>query len=250
MFIHNINPVLIDLGVLQIRWYGLMFVIGFILAYFILKKISPWTKDNVENLLLYAGIGGIIGARLFYVLVYNFNIYISDPLSIFAVWQGGLSAHGSFIGALIGLYLFSKKYKIKFLEVLDLSVIPLALGLALGRIGNFINGELVGHHSNVSWCVDFGDGCRHPSQIYASIKNFFIFGTLWFLKDIKLKRGVLFSIFVIMYSALRFIVGFFRAPDSQIGFIGALTLGQILNIIMLILGLIFLYYLNKRHIKH
>jgi len=249
MFIHNINPIFIDLGVLQIRWYGLIFVIGFILAYFILKKISKWNVQDIENLLLYAGVGGVIGARLFYVFVYNFSIYANNPLSIFAVWQGGLSFHGSLIGGVIGLYYFSRKYKKDFLEILDLLSIPLVLGLAFGRIANFINGELVGNLTNVSWCVDFGDGCRHPSQLYASLKNFFIFGVLWFLKDMKLRKGALAASFIIMYSALRFLVGFFRMPDPQIGFIGLFTLGQILNIIMFLLGLIFLYYINQKHIK-
>jgi len=254
MFTHNINPILLNLGPLQIRWYGLFFVIGFILAYYILKHLSvtkkiSWKVKDIENLLVYAGVGGVIGARLFYVLVYNFSFYLQDPLTIFAVWQGGLSFHGSLIGAIVGLYLFSKKYKFNFLEVLDYSALPFALGLALGRIGNFINGELPGRPTDVPWCVDFGEGCRHPSQIYSSIKNFLIFGILWILKDGKLKKGMLAASFIILYSLFRFLVGFFRAPDVQIGYIGFLTLGQILNIIMFISGLIFFYALKHKFIN-
>jgi len=246
MYIHNLDPILVSIGPFEIRWYGLFFVLGFILAYFILQKITKWKKIDIENMMLYAGIGGIVGARLFYVFVYNLPYYAGNPLSIFAVWQGGLSFHGSLIGALIGLYLFSKKYKFNFLEILDMMSIPFALGLALGRLGNFINGELAGRLTDVSWCVDFGDGCRHPSQIYASIKDFIIFGALWFLKDKKLKKGMLAASFILLYSAFRFLVGFYRAPDPQIGFIGILTLGQILNIIMFVGGLIFYYWLKKK----
>lgn len=254
MFVHNLDPVLAAIGPLQIRWYGLFFVIGFILAYFIMlrlvkeKKIN-WTKCDVEDLLTYGGVGGIIGARIFYILFYNLQSYAQDPLSIFYIWQGGLSFHGSLIGAVLGLYLFSKKHKKSFLQILDVMIIPFALALGIGRIGNFINGELVGHATNVPWCVDFGDGCRHPSQIYAALKDFFIFGVLWNIRNYKLKTGMLFTYFLFMYSILRFIVGFFRAPDPQIGFLGFLTLGQYLNIALLIVA-IWLYRRIQNNIKH
>jgi len=194
MFTHNIDPVLLTLGPLEIRYYGLFFVLGFILAYFILKHLSnkglvKMSVCEIEDLLFYVGVGGILGARLFYVLVYNLPFYLDNPLQILAVWQGGLSFHGSLIGGLIGVYYFTKKHKFNFLDMLDALSIPLILGLAIGRIGNFINGELFGPKTNLPWCVDFGDGCRHPSQIYESIYSFFIFGVLWILKDKKLKRG-------------------------------------------------------------
>jgi len=250
MFTYNINPILLSLGPFEIRYYGLFFVLGFILAYFILKSLSKkgmirLTTDEIENLLVYAGIGGIIGARVFYVLVYNLPFYLANPFEIIAVWNGGLSFHGSLIGALIGIYLFSKKYKFSFLELLDITSIPFVLGLAIGRIGNFINGELFGTKTNVPWCVDFGDGCRHPSQIYESIYSFFIFGVLWFLNNKKLKKGMLAVSFVLLYSLLRFFTGFFRLPDPQLGYVFlGLTLGQVLNIIMFGIGVYFYYKLK------
>jgi len=241
MFVHNINPVFLTLGPLEIRWYGLFFVLGFILAYFIIKHLSKigmvkLSGYDLEDSIFYAGVGGIVGARLFYVLVYNLQFYLANPFEIFAVWQGGLSFHGSLIGGILGLYLFSKTRKFDFKKILDIFSIPLVLGLAIGRIGNFINGELFGSKTNVPWCVDFGDGCRHPSQIYESIYSFFIFGVLWVLKNKKLKNGMLAVSFVLLYSALRFFTGFYRLPDPQIGYILGLTLGQILNIIMFGIG--------------
>jgi phosphatidylglycerol:prolipoprotein diacylglycerol transferase len=243
MFVHNIDPALATIGPLEIRWYGLMYVIGFILAYFIMKKISSLKKEDIENVLVYAGISGIIFARLFYVFIYNASFYLANPLEIFAVWHGGLSFHGGLVGALFGIYLFSKKHKKNFLELLDIMSIPFALALGLGRIGNFINGELYGRITNVPWCVNFQDaeGCRHPSQIYESLYSFLIFGILWFLKDKKRNQGMLAAVFIILYAVFRFVTEFFRMPDPQLGFIAlGLSMGQILSILMFILG-IFLY---------
>jgi len=242
MFIHNINPVLLNLESLEIRYYGLFYVIGFILAYFILQKISKLNKEKIKELLVYSGVAGIIGARLFYILIYNFAYYIKNPFEMLAVWHGGLSFHGSLIGAVIGIYLFSKKYKQNFLYLLDKLSIPLVLGLAIGRIGNFINGELVGRVTNIQWCVDFGDKlCRHPSQLYESLYSFFIFGILWNLRNKKFKNGMIFAFFILLYSTLRFLTEFFRMPDPQIGFILGLTLGQWLNTAMFIIGMIVFY---------
>jgi|TARA_B100001971_G_C18254722_1_gene581090 phosphatidylglycerol:prolipoprotein diacylglycerol transferase len=254
MFYHNINPTLLSLGPLEIRYYGIIFVIGFILAYFLIihlakKRDLNLTKEDTADFIFYLIIGVILGARLFYVLFYNFSSYISNPLDIFAVWQGGLSFHGGLIGAVIATYFFCKKKKINFLELADIVMIPLALALALGRIGNFINAELVGRITNVPWAVKFPhyEGFRHPSQLYESLKNLVIFTALWFLKDKNLRKGTLFFTFIIMYSALRFFIGFFRAPDIQLGFIiFGLTMGQILNILMFLIGIIFIVRINKK----
>jgi len=250
MFIHNIDPVLLRLGPFEIRYYGLFFVIGFILAYFILnylakRKELSISKDDISDFLLYIILGTIFGARIFYVIVYNLPFYISNPFEILAVWNGGLSFHGGLIGAVAAALYFTKKKNIDFYEMADIAVVPLALGLALGRLGNFTNGELYGRITNVSWSFKFPDaeGFRHPSQIYASFKNLLIFFTLWTIKDNKLPKGFMFWLFVTMYSAFRFTVEFFRQPDPQLGFIiGFLTMGQILSIIMFLIGI---YFLNK-----
>ncbi|MEK6886408.1 MAG: prolipoprotein diacylglyceryl transferase [Nanoarchaeota archaeon] len=253
MFTYNINPVLLNLGPLEIRYYGLLYVINAILAYFILKNLSKKgfvkiTAEKIEDLLAYAVISGVIGARLFYILFYNFKFYLQNPFEVIAVWHGGLSFHGGLFGALIGVYYFSRKFNYKFLQLIDVMSIPLALAAGIGRLGNFINGELIGRVTDVSWCFDFGDKlCRHPSQLYESLYSFFIFFLLWKLKDKKMKTGVLFSLFVMLYSSLRFLTEFFRQPDSQIGFIFGLTLGQWLNMVMFVIG--FFFYKTNKDIK-
>tara|TARA_Y100000031_G_C8174723_1_gene363514 strand:- start:228 stop:995 length:768 start_codon:yes stop_codon:yes gene_type:complete len=253
MFTHNIDPVLVSIGPFEIRYYGLFFVLGFVIAYFLLnylvkRKHIELTKDDVSDLLLYVIVGTVLGARLFYVFAYNLPFYMQNPGQIIAVWNGGLSFHGGLIGATIAAFYFCKKKKVSFYTIADIAVIPLALGLALGRLGNFTNGELFGRVTNVPWSVKFPDaeGARHPSQIYASFKNLIIFFTLWVVKDKKLPAGFMFWLFVIMYSVLRFTVEFFRQPDPQLGFIiGFLSMGQILSIIMFSIGAFFMYKVRK-----
>ncbi|MDP7179710.1 MAG: prolipoprotein diacylglyceryl transferase [Candidatus Woesearchaeota archaeon] len=254
MFYHNINPTLIHLGPLQIRYYGLIFVIGFIIAYYMIpylakKRNLELTKNDTADLIFYLIIGTIIGARLFYILFYNLPFYLSNPLSIFAVWQGGLSFHGGLVGSITAIYYFCKKKQFNILGLLDIIVIPLSLALMLGRIGNFINAELVGTITSVPWAVKFPgyEGFRHPSQLYESLKNLVIFITLWNIKGKHLKKGILFSTFIIMYSILRFAVGFVRAPDPQLGYIiFNLTMGQLLNIVMFAIGIFFIFRINKK----
>ena len=254
MFIHNIDPVLWSFGPFQIRYYGLFFVLGFVIAYFLFnylakRKELSITKEDITDLFLYVIAGTILGARIFYVFVYNLTFYLDNPSEIIAIWHGGLSFHGALIGAVIAVLIFTKKKKIDFYEIADLSVIPLALGLALGRLGNFTNGELYGRITDVPWAFRFPDaeGFRHPSQIYESFKNFTIFLALWAIKDKKLPKGFMFWLFVVMYSALRFIVEFFRQPDPQVGFIiGFLTMGQVLSMVMFVVGVYFLRKVYKK----
>jgi len=253
MFIHNIDPILLSIGPFQIRYYGLFWLIGFVMAYFLLihlakRKELSVTKDDIADLLLYTIIGTIFGARIFYIFAYNLPFYLSNPFEMLAIWHGGLSFHGGLIGAVIAGFIYTKKKKINFYDIADIVVIPLALGLALGRIGNFINGELYGRITDVPWAVKFpdADGFRHPSQIYESIKNIIIFFALWAIKNKNLPKGFMFWLFVVIYSALRFVVEFFRQPDEQLGFIlGALTMGQVLSIVMFAAGLFFIYKVSK-----
>jgi phosphatidylglycerol---prolipoprotein diacylglyceryl transferase len=237
MFIHNINPVLLNIGSLQVRYYGLLYSISFILAYFLINWQKKDLDFDTEDYLFYLLIGTLVGARLFYVLFYNLPFYIANPLKIIAVWQGGLSFHGGLLGAFATAYIFSKRKNIPLLKLADLTSIPLALGLFLGRIGNFINGELYGRITNVPWCFNFKnvEGCRHPSQIYESLKNLLIFFILIIKKDHKHKDGYLFSLFLILYSILRFSIEFIREPEITIA---SLTMGQWLTIPIFIIGLI------------
>jgi phosphatidylglycerol:prolipoprotein diacylglycerol transferase len=254
MFIHNIDPVLLSIGPFEIRYYGLFYVIGFTIAYFLIshlakKKEISLNKDDIADLLLYTMIGLILGARFFHVFVYNPSYYLANPSEIIAVWNGGLSFHGGLIGAVIAGAYFCKKKRVNFYELADIAVIPVALGLALGRIANFINGELYGRITDVPWAVKFPDaeGFRHPSQIYESFKNLLIFFTLWTIKDKKLPKGFMFWLFIVMYSILRFIMEFFRQPTEYGFIIGFLTMGQLLSIIMFLIGIFFIYKVSKKN---
>lgn len=260
MFFHNINPVLLELGPLQIRYYGLFWALGFIISYLLLpylaklKKLNI-SKDDIADLLIYMIIGVVTGARLVYVLFYNLPYYLQNPFEIIALWHGGLSFHGGLIGGIFAAYFFCKRKKIDFYDLADIVVVPVALALAIGRIGNFINGELYGRITDVSWCIDYSknqyvadlpSGCRHPSQIYESLKNFFIFAVLWFIKDKKLPKGFMFWTFVTLYGLLRTIIEFFRAPDEQVGFIfNYFTMGQLLSFPLFLLGVYMLFKLHK-----
>jgi phosphatidylglycerol---prolipoprotein diacylglyceryl transferase len=256
MFNHSINPVFWEIGPFQIRYYGLIYVIGFFLGYILLRRLVKEnhihiSKEHILDYIIALAFGSVIGARLFYCIVYNLLYYFSRPWEIIYIWQGGLSFHGGIIGASIAVILFCRKHKLKILQIADMTVIPLAIALSFGRIGNFINGELVGRLTTVAWCFEFpsAEGCRHPSQLYESIKNMFIFLTLWNIRGKKLKHGTLFGIFIVMYSGLRFGIEFLREPDIQLGLIFGMTMGQILSLIMLIFGSLWIYLINK-HIKH
>ncbi|PIN79409.1 prolipoprotein diacylglyceryl transferase [Candidatus Woesearchaeota archaeon CG10_big_fil_rev_8_21_14_0_10_34_8] len=243
-YIHNINPVLFSIGSLEVRYYGLAYVVGILLGYFIIKhlikkKEIDITSDELDDLILYIALGVLIGSRLFYFLFYNFSSFIQNPLIIFKIWQGGMSFHGGLIGVITAGYIFCKRYNKNFFELADLCVIPTAIALGLGRITNFINGELYGRPTSLPWGVDFGDGVyRHPSQLYEAGKNFVIFGILWFLKNKDLKKGTLFWAFITMYGTFRFFIEFGRQPDPQLGFVlfNFFTMGQVLTAIMAILG--------------
>ncbi len=252
----DFNPVLLKLGPLKIRWYGLMYVIGFFVAYFLLKsevrrKSIPLDKDGVYDFLSYAAMGVILGGRLGYVLVYNFSYYFSHPLEIFAVWKGGMSFHGGLAGVLVAGWLFTRKQKIPFLTLADLAVLPVPIALFLGRIGNFINGELFGRETDVPWCMEFPMGgpiCRHPSQLYeAFMEGILLFTILFALSRKPRPEGVLFGTFIGCYGLFRTIGEFFRQPDPQLGFlIGPVTMGQLLSVPMIILGMgIVIFSLRK-----
>ncbi len=253
----NINPILIDLGPVRVSWYGLMYVLGFLASYLLVryqmkKKDFGVSSLEVENLFFYLILGLIIGARLGYVLFYDLKMYLADPLEIIAVWHGGMSFHGGLIGVLIVGILFSWKNKKSFWRIADLFIVTVPIGLGLGRIGNFINGELYGRVTHVPWAMIFHTDKdllpRHPSQLYESgLEGGVLFLILWFLKDKKLPDGGLLAVFLSFYGLFRFIVEFFRQPDPQLGFIlGPFTMGQILCSFMIVGGILLYLYLKAR----
>lgn len=252
----NINPILIDLGPIRVSWYGLMYVFGFLASYLLVryqlkKKDFGISRLEVENLFFYLILGLIIGARLGYVLFYDLKMYLADPFEIFAVWHGGMSFHGGLIGVLIVGILFSRKNKKSFWKIADLFIVTVPIGLGLGRIGNFINGELYGRVTQVPWGMIFPHGGpvpRHPSELYESgLEGGVLFLILWFLKDRKLPEGGLLAVFLSFYGLFRFAVEFFREPDPQLGLIlGPFTMGQVLSSFMIVGGVVLFLCLKGR----
>ncbi|MBT3304369.1 prolipoprotein diacylglyceryl transferase [Candidatus Woesearchaeota archaeon] len=252
MFTHTLNPILLQVGALEIRWYGLMYVIAFIITYFFILKFSKkfgleLSKDDVGDFVLYSVVLMVICARLVEVLFYNPSYYFSDLSKIFAIWEGGLSFHGGLLGIVLAGWLFSKKKKISFLKLADLVSLPAVLGLMLGRLGNFINGELVGRITSVPWCFNFRgyEGCRHPSQLYEAGKNLLIFLILFPMTG-KKKDGFIFFLFLILYAVFRSIIEqYWRMPAR---YILGLTEGQFLNVFILVIGLIGMWWIHRKTI--
>jgi phosphatidylglycerol:prolipoprotein diacylglycerol transferase len=252
----NIDPILIELGPIRVGWYGLMYVFGFLASYLLVryqmrKKDFGLSKQEVENLYFYLILGLMVGARLGYVLFYDLNVYLANPLEIFAIWHGGMSFHGGLIGVLIVGILFSWKNKKSFWKIADLIIVTAPIGLGLGRIGNFINGELYGRVTQVPWGMIFPKGgplARHPSQLYESaLEGGILFLILWLIKDKKLPAGGLLAIFLFLYGAFRFFVEFFREPDVQLGFVlGPFSMGQVLTSFMIVGGIVLFIYLRSR----
>ncbi len=249
----NIDPVIFSIGPLSLRWYGLMYILGFTASYLLVLyqiryKTQDIKKDFIDDLFFYLIIGLIVGARLGYIIFYNLRFYIQNPLEIFILWHGGLSFHGGLIGTFIAGYLIIKKRKMDFFKVADLVIPTCPIGLGFGRIGNFINGELYGKPSDLPWAMVFpnaGPLPRHPSQLYeASLEGMCLFIILWFYKDKKKQDGDVFAMFLMLYGIFRIFCELFREPDAHLGYIsGILTMGQVLSIIMLCVGLFLKFYL-------
>jgi phosphatidylglycerol---prolipoprotein diacylglyceryl transferase len=252
----RIDPVFLRIGPVQLRWYGLMYMLSFILSYFVLKRFSKSRKlnlstDDLYDLLFYLIIGVMVGGRLGYVLFYDLASYMRDPLSIFAIWQGGMSFHGGFLGVIVAAWIACRRKRWDFWEIADLASVAVPIGLGLGRIGNFINGELYGRPTNVAWAMVFPDGGaepRHPSQLYeALLEGVALFLILRWIYQKNLYRGTVFWALVGFYGLFRFLVEFVREPDTQIGFdLGPFTRGQLLTLPMLVLGMLFMFIYARR----
>ena len=252
----RIDPVFLRIGPVQLRWYGLMYMLSFIISYFVLKRFAKYRKlnlstDDLYDLLFYLIIGVMVGGRLGYVLFYDLPSYMRDPLSVFAIWQGGMSFHGGFIGVIIAAWIACRRKGWNFWEIADLASVAVPIGLGLGRIGNFINGELYGRITSVPWAMVFPDGGaepRHPSQLYEAIlEGLVLFLILRWIYKKNLYRGTVFWALVGFYGLFRFMVEFVREPDSQIGFdLGPFTRGQVLTFPMLVLGMSFMFIYARR----
>jgi phosphatidylglycerol:prolipoprotein diacylglycerol transferase len=248
----RIPPTIVSFGPLAIRWYSLMYVVGYVLGYrLVLKRIkagrSNLTRADLDNLIWYLVVGMLLGARLVYVLVYGRGEYAAHPLEVFAVWQGGLSFHGAILGMAAAIILFARRYRFPVLAITDLVALCGTPGLFFGRIGNFINGELYGRPTTVPWAMIFPSDPlrvpRHPSQLYeAFAEGVLLSALLWWADGFARKRGydrpgLITGLFLVGYAIIRFSLEFTRAPDAQLGLvIGALSMGQLLSMIMLVVG--------------
>ena len=253
----DINPTIIKFGSLDIRWYGFLYIVGFLIGYIFLRKLLKYRKinlkkDEYENMLFRIMLGIIIGGRLGYILFYNLSYYFVHPLDIFKVWEGGMSFHGGAIAVIILGYFFCKKHKLSFYQLAD-PVLPLAsIGIGLGRLGNFINAELYGRVTNVPWAMIFPTDPqklpRHPSQLYEIFLEGIVLFVVSFLMLRKIsKPGFVFWAWIGLYGLFRFLVEFVREPDTQLGFVlGFMTMGQVLSLFMFISSIIALILFKKK----
>ena len=254
MFINNFDPVAFEFLTFEIRWYSLSYIAGIILAWIYIKKFilkeTEYSK-YIDDLISYVIIGVIIGGRLGYVILYNFEYYISNPLEILMIWTGGMSFHGGVLGVIISTYLFCKKNKLSTFYFLDLISLSAPIGIFLGRIANFINSELYGTRTDFFLAVIFekvDTVSRHPSQLYeAFFEGIILFILLNFIykKYINHKPGVVSALFLIFYSLFRFIIEFTREPDAHLGLVFMeLSQGQVISILFFVVGLMVLKIKN------
>jgi len=253
MLIHpNFDPVAVQLGPVPIHWYGLMYVCGFMGVYLLWSyraktypelAESKWNNEVISDLIFYGALGAVLGGRLGYVLFYKPAEYLTDPLEIFFINQGGMSFHGGLLGVIVALYWFSRRIKLSFLQVCDFVAPAAPLGLFFGRMGNFINQELWGKTTTLPWGMVFsngGDLPRHPSMLYeAFLEGFLLLVVLWLVARQPRPAGVLSGLFLIGYSVSRILGEFVRVPDAHLNYLlfDWVTMGQILSLPMLLLGL-------------
>lgn len=248
---HNLDPIAFSVGSLSVRWYGLAYLFGFIACGFMIYRVARrWrievTVDDVVTIMTAVACGVIIGGRLGYVLFYGKGYYLAHPLSIFKLYEGGMSFHGGLVGAIVGAYLANREVGLSPLTLIDLGSIGAPIGLFLGRCANFVNGELWGKETSLPWGVMFDDAgggavFRHPSQLYeALLEGLVIFCVLYVLSLRKPPRpkGSFIGTFLMLYGCFRFLVEFVRLPDEQMGYLawGWLTMGQVLSLPLVLSG--------------
>jgi phosphatidylglycerol:prolipoprotein diacylglycerol transferase len=260
MYTHNLTPEVIDWGFIVIRWYSLAYIFGILIGWFLAKKIikfkfseAPNTLDDkkFDDLINYLIISIILGGRIGYVIFYNLEYYLLNPIDILKIWQGGMSFHGALIGIVLGTYIFSIKKKIKTFILLDIIACVSPAGLFLGRISNFINAELIGKPTEVIWGVIYPNidyQPRHPSQIYEAILEgvllFLIINLIMWRKNYQ--KGFCSALFLFFYGIFRIIAEQFREPDSQIGYLFSyISMGSLLSFVMVLSGIVIFFNLNK-----
>ena len=255
------SPEIVRIGPFAVRWYGLMYFIGFAASYLLVDRDirkaggmingRPLASDFLSSFYTWLVIGLLVGARLGYVLFYDLHAYLEHPIEIFAVWHGGMSFHGGLIGSILAGALCCRKFHVEPLAMADLIIPTAPIGLGCGRLGNFINGELYGRVTDVPWAMVFPNGGplpRHPSQIYELLlEGAVLFTILWTLRRRRWPPGTLTALFFVFYGIFRIFVEFFREPDVQVGFVaGPFTMGQILSTVMVAFGAAAFVFLKRR----
>lgn len=275
MIYPEIDPVIIELGPAALRWYGLMYLLGFAGAWWLgrvraARPDSVIKPEQIDDLIFYGALGVVLGGRIGYILFYNFDAWLADPLTLLRIWEGGMSFHGGFLGVVAAMWLYARKIQCGFLALTDFVAVLTPIGLLTGRIGNFINGELWGRPTDVAWamqvsCENRYDLCMnklglasgtamtpplHPNQLYeALLEGLVLFIVLWVFTQKSRPVMSVSGLFLIGYGSFRFAIEFVRMPDSHLGYLAFdwLTMGQLLSLPMVLGGilLVFLAYKNK-----
>ena len=258
----GLDPIALQLGPLALRWYSLAYIAGILAAWWLLLKMvkrpgAPMTKLHVDDLISWATLGVIVGGRLGYVIFYDPAKFLADPLSIVKLWEGGMSFHGGFSGVIIAILLFARANGLNALRILDYLAVVTPIGLGLGRLANFINGELWGRQTDGTWGIIFADAGpapRHPSTLYQAFLEglvlLVVLNLLFWFTNARMKPGLLGGLFVALYGLFRFVVEFFREPDAQLGILSfGLTMGQTLSLPMIAAGLFLMATASRREVR-
>ena len=268
----DIDPIIFAIGPLAVRWYGLSYLAGFAVVWWLgnrRAKTHPgaWTSEHVSDLVFYGAMGAVLGGRIGYVFFYNFDVFLGDPLYLVRMWEGGMSFHGGLLGVIAGVWLFARKSRRRLVDVLDFLAPLCPVGLGFGRLANFVNMELPGRTTDAAlgliyrcdavralnpMCVgEWENVARHPSPLYqAFTEGFLLFMLLWFVSAKPKRAGFVSGMFLVGYGGFRLCTEFFRSPDAHIGFIAFdwLTMGQLLSLPMLIAGILFLLWSRGQQI--